>query len=50
MNIIFSNFQKEWCIFDFLKKMFEKNKNYPLSRFECFEHVKKNYLCQDLNM
>jgi len=21
--------------------MFEKNKNYPLSRFECFEHVKK---------
>jgi hypothetical protein len=22
------------------KKTFEKNKDYPLSRFECFEHVK----------
>jgi hypothetical protein len=24
------------------KRMFEKNKDYPLSRFECFEHAKKN--------
>jgi hypothetical protein len=23
--------------------MFEKNKNYPSSRFECFEHAKKNW-------
>jgi hypothetical protein len=22
------------------KKMFEKKKDYPLSRFECFEHAK----------
>jgi hypothetical protein len=22
------------------KRIFEKNKNYPFSRFECFEHAK----------
>ncbi len=36
-----TNFQKEWCTFGRKKMMFEKNKNCPLSRFECFEHVKK---------
>jgi hypothetical protein len=25
------------------KKMFEKTKDYPFSRFECFEHAKKNW-------
>jgi len=24
------------------KRTFEKNKDYPFSRFECFEHAKKN--------
>jgi hypothetical protein len=24
----------------FVKKMFEKKKDYPFSKFECFEHVK----------
>jgi hypothetical protein len=23
------------------RKMFEKNKDYPFSRFECFDHAKK---------
>jgi len=32
------------------KKMFEKNNDYPFSRFECFEHAKKIDLCQALSM
>ncbi len=40
---IFSNFQKEWCTFG-RKFFFEKNKHYPLSRFECFEHVKTFFI------
>jgi len=27
------------------KKMFKKNKDYPLSRFECFEHAKTFLIC-----
>jgi hypothetical protein len=46
---ILSNFQKEWCTIS-RKKTFEKNKDYPLLRFECFEHAKKIYLCQALSM
>jgi hypothetical protein len=30
------------------KKMFEKNKGYPLLRFECFEHAKKVIICVKL--
>jgi hypothetical protein len=31
------------------KKMFEKNKDYPLLRFKCFEHAIKKKLCQALS-
>jgi hypothetical protein len=31
------------------KKTFEKNKDYPLSKFECFEHAKKNLICVKLS-
>jgi hypothetical protein len=45
---ILSSFQKEWCTL--VKKMtFEKNKDCPLSKFECFEHA-KTFLCQPLNI
>jgi len=27
------------------KEMFEKNKDYPSLRFECFEHVQKKLIC-----
>jgi hypothetical protein len=41
MNIkILSNFQNEWCTFGKIKT-FEKNKDCPLSKFECFEHAPK---------
>ncbi len=36
---ILSNFQKEWCTLGRKKTHLKKNKNCPLSRFECFEHV-----------
>jgi hypothetical protein len=33
------------------KMMFKKNKDYPFSRFECFEHAKTFfYLCKTLSM
>jgi hypothetical protein len=33
------------------KNMFEKNKDCPLLRFECFDHVQNIFdLCQALNM
>jgi hypothetical protein len=38
VKILF-NFQKEWCTFG-KKRTFEKNKDCPLLRFECFEHAK----------
>ncbi len=41
---ILSNFQKEWYTFG-RKKMFGKNKDYPFSRFECFEHAKSFLIC-----
>jgi len=30
------------------KKMFEKNKDYPLSKFECFEHAKTFFIYVNL--
>jgi hypothetical protein len=30
------------------KKTFEKKKDYPLSRFECFEHAKTFFICVKL--
>jgi hypothetical protein len=30
------------------KEMFEKNKNYPFSKFECFEHAKTFLICVKL--
>jgi hypothetical protein len=30
------------------KKIFEKDKNYPLSKFKCFEHVKTIFICVKL--
>jgi hypothetical protein len=41
---ILSNFQKEWCTFG-RKKTFEKKKECPFSRFECFEHAKTLLIC-----
>ncbi len=38
VKILF-NFQKDWCTFG-KNRMFEKNKDYPFSKFECFEHAK----------
>jgi hypothetical protein len=39
-NKILSNFQKQWCTFGSKKKHLKKNKDCPLSRFECFGHAK----------
>jgi hypothetical protein len=39
---ILSNFQKEWYTFGRKKNTFEKNKDFPLLKFECFEHAKEN--------
>jgi hypothetical protein len=36
---ILSNFQKEWCTFGRKKKTFEKKKDHPLSRLDCFEYA-----------
>ncbi len=48
---ILSNFQNEWCILGRKKKHLKKNKNYPLLKFECFEHANNIfYLCQVLIM
>jgi hypothetical protein len=30
------------------KRTFEKNKDYPFLRFECFEHAKKILICVKL--
>jgi hypothetical protein len=30
------------------KKMFEKNEDYPLSRFECFQHARTFFICVEL--
>jgi len=35
----FSNFQKEWCTFGRKHRTFEKNKESPFWKFECFEHA-----------
>jgi hypothetical protein len=43
---ISSNFKKEWCVG--LKKDIGKNKDYPLSKFECFEHTKTFLICVKL--
>jgi hypothetical protein len=46
---IFSNFQKEWTYtFGREKKTFEKNKDYPLLKFESFEHAKTFLICVKL--
>jgi hypothetical protein len=42
---ILSNFQNEWCTFGRKKNTFEKNKDCPLSRFECFKHEKTLLIC-----
>jgi hypothetical protein len=42
---ILSNFQNEWCTFGRKQKTFGKNKDCPLSRFECFKHAKKKLIC-----
>jgi hypothetical protein len=44
-KIIF-NFQ-EWCTFG-LKMTFEKNKECPFLRFECFKHAKTFLICVKL--
>jgi hypothetical protein len=45
---ILSNFQKEWCTFCREKEMFEKNKDYPFCKFECFEHAIFFWMCVKL--
>jgi hypothetical protein len=45
---ILSNFQKEWCTFGRKEGMFEKTKDCPFLRFECFEHAKKILICVKL--
>jgi hypothetical protein len=44
--IIISNLKKERCTFAIKKKVFEKNKDYSFSKFECFnEHAKIILIC-----
>jgi hypothetical protein len=45
---ILPNFQKEWCTFSIKKGYLKKNKDYPPSRFECFEHAKTFLICVKL--
>ncbi len=46
VKILF-NFQKELCTFG--RKMdVEKNKDCPLSNFECFKHTKTFFICVKL--
>jgi hypothetical protein len=45
---ILSNFQKEWCTFGKRKRGLKENKDYPLSKFECFEHAKTFLICVKL--